>query len=245
MLPRWQISLAYEDPETGWQHDGPLTGWMTDRESPPGKTRRIPIVAVAALLVVSAIIAASRDDAISSSASASLPASSSRPAASRVPVRRTDHPAALGETDGVVPDGTTVFDDQIPGVGNLDLALRAALRKAATDAARDEVDIFVTSGWRSRAYQVQLFRDAVSKYGSTAKAARWVATPGTSAHESGKAVDIGAFDAMAWLAQHGAAYGLCQTYHNEPWHYELRPAAVRDGCPPPYADPTDDSAVSQ
>jgi LAS superfamily LD-carboxypeptidase LdcB len=138
-----------------------------------------------------------------------------------------------------------VFDDRIPGVANLDLTLREALRRATTGAAGDEVEIFVTSGWRSRAYQVQLFREAVSKYGSTAKAARWVATPGTSAHESGKAVDIGAFDAMAWLAKHGAAYGLCQTFQNEPWHYELRPAAVKQGCPPTYADPTYDPVVPQ
>jgi hypothetical protein len=36
------------------------------------------------------------------------------------------------------------------------------------------------------------------------------------------------------------AYGLCQSYGNEPWHYELRPDAVDDGCPPIYADPTED-----
>ena len=31
--------------------------------------------------------------------------------------------------------------------------------------------------------------------------------------------------ATAWLSEHGAAYGLCQIYGNEPWHYELRPDA--------------------
>ena len=28
------------------------------------------------------------------------------------------------------------------------------------------------------------------------------------------------------------AYGLCQIYGNEPWHFELRPEAVEQGCPP-------------
>ena len=43
---------------------------------------------------------------------------------------------------------------------------------------------------------------------------------------SGDAVDIGPFDATAWLSEHGAHYGLCQIYRNEPWHYELRPEAT-------------------
>jgi zinc D-Ala-D-Ala carboxypeptidase len=46
--------------------------------------------------------------------------------------------------------------------------------------------------------------------------------------------------AAAWLKKHGAKYGLCQIYRNEPWHYELRPTAIKDGCPPMYADPTHD-----
>ena len=78
------------------------------------------------------------------------------------------------------------------------------------------------------------------RYGSKKEAARWVATADTSAHVSGDAVDIGPSDAAAWLSDHGARYGLCQTYRNEPWHYELRPAAVDGGCPPMYADSAHD-----
>lgn len=67
-----------------------------------------------------------------------------------------------------------------------------------------------------------------------------MATPTTSAHVSGDAVDVGPSDAAAWLTRHGARYGLCRTYDNEPWHFELRRAAVDDGCPARYADPTED-----
>jgi hypothetical protein len=67
-----------------------------------------------------------------------------------------------------------------------------------------------------------------------------VATAETSAHVLGDAVDIGRPDATAWLAEHGADHGLCQIYRNEPWHYELRPEAIDNGCPPMYADPTHD-----
>jgi zinc D-Ala-D-Ala carboxypeptidase len=146
----------------------------------------------------------------------------------------------LGEADGAVPAGTTVFDDEIPGVAKLAPALLRALRKAATDAADDGVEFYVNSGWRSREYQNQLRREAVSEYGSEEEAARWVATADTSAHVAGNAVDIGPPDATAWLSEHGAEYGLCQIYRNEPWHYELRPEATDHGCPPMYADPTHD-----
>jgi D-alanyl-D-alanine carboxypeptidase len=155
------------------------------------------------------------------------------------------HRGALGEAHGAVPDGTTVFDDGFPGIANLDPALLKALRRAATDAAKDGVKFFVTSGWRSPEYQEQLFREAVSKYGSVKEAARWVASPNTSAHVSGDAVDIGPTVAAAWLSKHGAEYGLCQVYKNEPWHYELRPIAIDDGCPPMYADPTHDPRTQQ
>jgi len=147
---------------------------------------------------------------------------------------------ALGEAGGAVPDGTTVFDDGVPGVANLDPALLRALRRAATDAAADGVELVVNSGWRSPAYEDELRREAIARYGSAAKAARWVATGTTSPHVSGDAVDIGPADATPWLSAHGAACGLCQIYGNEPWHYELRPEAIAHGCPSLYSDPTQD-----
>ena len=197
------------------------------------RNRRIRIrrIRAAGLLVVIAAAAGLGHQLLSSSSStAALP----------IGVPRSEHRGALGEADSAVPEGTTVFDDGIPGVAKLDPALLGALRQAATDAAADRVEFFVDSGWRSPEYQERLLREAVSEYGSEAEAARWVATPNTSAHVSGDAVDIGRFDATAWLSEHGAEYGLCQIYGNEPWHYELRPEALDHGCPPMYADPTHD-----
>ncbi len=156
-----------------------------------------------------------------------------------------DTQGALGEADGAVPDSTTVFDDDIPAVGNLDPDLLAALRQAAKAAAADGVEFFVNSGWRSPAYQEHLLREAVAKYGSEKEAARWVATPDTSPHVSGLAIDIGRSDATAWLSKQGAGYGLCQIYRNEPWHYELRPGAIEHGCPPMYTDPSHDPRMQQ
>ena len=147
---------------------------------------------------------------------------------------------APGKADGIVPDGVTVFDERYPAVTNLNPYLRSALRRATTAAESDGIKIFVSSGWRSRAYQNQLLREAVSQYGSRAEAARWVATADTSPHVSGDAVDVSPVRAAAWLYKHGPNYGLCQIYRNEPWHFELRPRAINRGCPPMYADPTRD-----
>src|SRR4029453_15862027 len=152
---------------------------------------------------------------------------------------------ALGEADGAVPDGATVFADGIPGIANLDPDLLGALRRAATDAAGDGVEFVVDSGWRSPEYQKELLREAVSEYGSEEEAAGGGAPPETSAHVSGDAVDIGPSAATAWLSQHGARYGLCQIYGNEPWHHELRPEATEHGCPAMYADPTHDPRMQQ
>lgn len=154
-------------------------------------------------------------------------------------------PSGVTVADGAVPDGVAVFDDEFPAVAQLDPDLLAALRHAATDAEHDGVEFVVNSGWRSSTYQEQLLREAVSQYGSEQEAARWVATPSTSAHVSGDAVDIGPSDATAWLSAHGAEYGLCQIYGNEPWHFELRPEAIDEGCPPLYADPTQDTRMQQ
>jgi hypothetical protein len=153
--------------------------------------------------------------------------------------------ASSSQADGHVADGVTVFDDDVPAVANLDSDLVGALRRAATDAADAGVTIHVTSGWRSAEYQRRLLRDAIATYGSAEEAARWVATPETSSHVSGDAIDIGQSDAMAWLSAHGAAYGLCQIYRNEPWHYELRPGAADHGCPAMYADAAHDPRMQQ
>src|SRR5688572_25985059 len=131
---------------------------MTYSEPARTTTRRSPRLPVAGLLVVIAVIAAALGYQVL--------VSSSSTAASPIDVPRRVHGGMPGESDGVVPDGTTAFDDRVPGVINLDAALLGALRHAATDAAEDGVEFFVNSGWRSPAYQAQLLHEAVAKYGS-------------------------------------------------------------------------------
>jgi hypothetical protein len=205
--------------------------WSTTRVFRVRRFRTVRITAFLAGIAVIAVVGSHLPASISSTA--------------LTPTGALQKRAALGEADGAVPDGATVFDDGVPGVAKLNPALLTAVRQAATDAADDGVEFIVDSGWRSPAYQEHLLRDAISQYGSKEEAERWVATPETSSHVSGDAVDIGPSDAAEWLSEHGAGYGLCQIYANEPWHYELRPEATDHGCPPMYADPTHDPRMRQ
>jgi len=215
--------------------------------STPARTRRRRWPVAVALVVIAAAIAT----VAGQRGSSSLPtivqqrrgvgaAPTPEPEASADAPAAPEADGAVTGADGVLPDGVTAFDDDHPGVGNLDPALLRALRAATAAAAGDGVRLVINSGWRSEEYQQQLFREAVAEHGSVEAAARWVAGADTSAHVSGDAVDVGGADARAWLAEHGAAHGLCQVYGNEPWHFELRPDAPEAGCPALYADATQD-----
>ena len=120
-------------------------------------------------------------------------------------------------------------------IDNLDPGLLAAVEAATRDARDDGVRISITSGWRSRAHQQELRDAAVAKYGSEEAARRFVSTPDASAHVTGDAVDIGPTETDDWLGRHGSAYGLCQVFANEIWHFEL--ATTPGGqCPEMYPD---------
>jgi pSer/pThr/pTyr-binding forkhead associated (FHA) protein len=155
--------------------------------------------------------------------------------------------ASTGEAGGALTHPVLVSDTgyRPPGIANLDPALIKALRRAAADAADEGIDIYVDSGWRSPAYQKTLFDQAIVKYGSRSEASRWVGTPTGSGHVTGDAVDIARSDAQKWLSKNGARYGLCQIYRNEPWHYELRPQAIKHGRPTPYADASHDPRMQR
>jgi D-alanyl-D-alanine carboxypeptidase len=228
---------------------------MASRAPARPPTLRLPRTIVLGLLVVVVAIAVALGPRLIPSPSTSSTTVSSSSSSSVAPWSSVAAPPAeaphggprgpLGEADGAVPDGTTVFDDGVPGVANLDPVLLGALREAATEAAGDGVELVVNSGWRSPAYQEELLQEAIAEHGSEEEAARWVATAETSAHVSGDAVDIGPAEAAAWLAEHGADHGLCPIYDNEPWHFELRPEAVGGDCPARFADPTEDPRMQR
>lgn len=219
----------------------------SSQRNPRGKRHTRSIVA--ALLVIAgaaflSVKASPLATDVSSAFSTDTAAGSVRATAIEIPsppateADRRSSPVSVGPTNKV-RHVVTAFDTDTPAVANLDPDLLDALTRAASDAS-GHVRFQINSGWRSAKQQEQLLREAVTKYGSMEEAARWVAPADRSAHVSGDAVDIGPTSAAAWLADHGATYGLCRTYTNEPWHFELRPDAASEGCPASYADPTKD-----
>lgn len=124
--------------------------------------RRLPAAGLAALVaaVVTACGGQGPEPPAPASPSHSTSPSHSAPAArapssAAAPSRglRRDHRGALreagrglGEADGVVPDGTTVFDE-VPAVTRLDPDLLTALRRAATDAKYGLCQIYENEAW--------------------------------------------------------------------------------------------------
>ncbi|MFE7075535.1 M15 family metallopeptidase [Streptomyces sp. NPDC057620] len=216
------------------------------RNPPPARlpTRRIrPLLLVLVAGALTGVVAGVAAIAMALGPQSPMSWFSSKPPVK--PPAKSSVRSSLSSADGVVPDGVTVFDDTLDAVTKLDPKLLGALRRAATAAAADGIEFYVNSGWRSPEYQSRLLREAVAAHGSEDEAARWVATPATSPHVSGDAVDIGHPDTAKWLSEHGVDHGLCQIYRNEPWHFELRTRAIGRRCPPMYANPTEDPRMQQ
>ncbi|MDL5351283.1 M15 family metallopeptidase [Microbacterium sp. zg-YB36] len=128
-----------------------------------------------------------------------------------------------GEADGRLADGISVTLDatHLPAISGLDPELREAMLRAETDAAADGITFEITSGWRSAELQQWMLDERIELWADEELARQFVATPENSHHVTGDAVDIASLDAQLWLIDNGSRYGLCQTYSNERWHFEL------------------------
>ena len=192
---------------------------------------------VAALVAVPLVLVAGCSSA-EPAAAPTVSSGSARAPQADVPPALAPGTGELTAEDGWLPDGEVLspFDD-VPAITRLDSTLRTAVQDAHRAATADGVRFHVTTGWRSAAYQQSLFDAAVQRYGSPEAARVHVLRADESAHVTGDAVDIGPTDAMYWLSRHGSDFGLCQTYANEMWHFEL--AVERGGeCPAPISDPS-------
>lgn len=93
------------------------------------------------------------------------------------------------------------------------------LREAAL---ADNVDLAVTSGFRTYAKQAELFRLFQQGRGNRA------AAPGNSNHQDGQAFDLNTmgFEGTRnydWLKRNAPAHGFIRTVSGEHWHWEYRP----------------------
>lgn len=115
-------------------------------------------------------------------------------------------------------------------VDNLDDSFATNLAAMMQDAPPDiRKGLGIYSGYRSPQRQAELFGAAVKKYGSVAAARRWVAPPGHSQHNEGRAVDLSfngqslshaPQDVIDWVHENAGKYGLYFPMKHEPWHIE-------------------------
>ncbi|WP_019204349.1 M15 family metallopeptidase [Tsukamurella sp. 1534] len=138
--------------------------------------------------------------------------------------------AALAVAAATVLGTAPAAADTAPGAAGLNPPLAEAYSAAYRQATAEGVPLRVTSGLRSWAQQESLWQQGVAQYGSPAAARRWVLPPAESTHVSGDAVDVGPWRGAAWLQRNGNRWGLCRTFDNEWWHFEVA-TAPGAACP--------------
>ena len=169
--------------------------------------------------------------------------------------------AASGEADGLlllVNPWTPLPEDFQPGelvpVQNdqaVDARAYPDLQDMLGDMSEAGLSPLICSSYRSQERQQELYdnkvqrvmAEGVSREAAQAEAARWVARPGTSEHQTGLAVDIVSLSnqmldetqestpEFQWLAENAWKYGFILRYPNdksektgiayEPWHFRF------------------------
>ncbi|MBQ9375849.1 MAG: M15 family metallopeptidase [Ruminococcus sp.] len=102
--------------------------------------------------------------------------------------------------------------------GGLTRETKAAFQKMQQGAAKDNVSLWITSGYRSYSYQALLYNSYVSSNGQAA-ADRFAARPGYSEHQTGLAIDVNYASSWfnnttcaKWIENHCAEYGFILRY---------------------------------
>lgn len=161
------------------------------------------------------------------------------------PGKAAVYPAPSVGTPGTYASGVLIVNKKYglpssynPGASKL---ARKALDAMTSEAKKQGIKLTAFSGFRSYAYQKELYNSYVSKHGA-AEANRFSAKPGYSEHQTGLAFDFGGSDQSQWLKESFAAtkegkwlaanahrYGFILRYPKgkekitgymyEPWHY--------------------------
>ena len=232
------------------------------------RTSPLPLLLVLALLLFSAGLAAgwagasvvrlaSRKD-LGAPSPASTQTASPEPALTAAPSSPPDKPAPAGDgwalllvngehplpEDFAVPELT-----QLRNGHAIDSRAYPALQRMMDDCRAAGLQPLICSSYRSEETQRQLFQQEVQSWlaqgypqeEAEEQAARWVARPGASEHQTGLAVDLVDLSyqvldheqentaVQRWLMAHCAEYGFILRYPTdksaltgvgyEPWHY--------------------------
>jgi hypothetical protein len=129
------------------------------------------------------------------------------------------------------------FGRRIPLHRHAAAAWQALVNAARADGLRAPL-LLPGSGFRDPKLQAQLWQNALKKYGSPEEARKWVAPPGSSAHQTGRAIDfylggesssrnvanLRKLPAYKWMVANARRFGF-YPYEREPWHWEYNPPA--------------------
>ena len=155
----------------------------------------------------------------------------------------------LVNIDNPLPGDFSVKLDECANGHKLDSRVCAAMAQMLADARSEGLKPIICSSYRSAEKQTELFEnkvkscvsDGYSREEAEKEAARWVAPPGTSEHQTGLAADIVSLDyqildekqedtpEQKWLMENSYKYGFILRYPDsksditkinyEPWHY--------------------------
>lgn len=147
---------------------------------------------------------------------------------------KLQYPQLSYEDFGKIPARFTVNGSKLYIIKEAQSALVTML-----DAAlKDNVQLQVESGYRSRTYQKKIFLKMFQQGRSYQDIIRYVAPPGYSQHGLGTAVDFypsnwrfAELPAYIWLRENGKKYGFVETYSEfntlkypwEAWHWNYHP----------------------
>lgn len=156
------------------------------------------------------------------------------PALNREIGRRAGLNAAL--STGKIPEGfnwanhVTQGGTRADAISGLDQNMQVGLANLIQSAPPEiRAGLQVFSGYRSVEKQKELWQGALKKYGSAAEARKWVAPPGSSNHNHGKAADMmwngqrldkAPAHVREWVHANAATFGLHFPLSNEAWHVE-------------------------
>lgn len=152
-----------------------------------------------------------------------------------------EYPAAAIENQGQGPTNARSFlmerlvtKGRTEDIEGLDGSFTNNLAALFQDAPFEGLGVL--SGARSNDRQQVLWDQALAKYGSEAEARKWVAPPGRSQHNHGRAVDVSyngqslaraPKEVVDWVHTNAGKYGLNFPLANENWHIE--PIGARGG----------------
>lgn len=148
-----------------------------------------------------------------------------------------------------LPDDFSVMLTELDNGHAVDSRIYNDLQEMLNDARSEGLEPLICSSYRSYELQDRLFRNKVDfylsegyvSYNAEREAAKWVAFPGTSEHQTGLAVDIVSIHyqlldenqedtpEQKWLMENSYKYGFILRYptdkshitgiNYEPWHY--------------------------